>query len=53
MSPEIDINVQNKMAQQAAQSAGGTLLAENRGEGTGTGPGGNPGTQGKKSLLGV
>lgn len=48
--PDIDINVQNQMAQKEAQSAGGTLLAQNQGEGAGQGA--NPSSAPKKSLLG-
>lgn len=51
VAPTMDINVQNQMAQQQARSAGGTLLSQNQGEGTGQGA--NPGNQPRKSLLGT
>lgn len=51
VNPAIDINVQNRMAQEQATSAGGTILSKTQGEGTGQSA--NPGNQPKKSLLGM
>jgi hypothetical protein len=49
--PTIDLAVQNRMAQEQAQSAGGTILSKTQGEGAGNSPA-NPGNQPRKSLLG-
>lgn len=49
---DIDLAAQQRMSQEQAASAGGTILSPNQGEGGGAGPGANPGTQPKKSLLG-
>lgn len=50
-SPEIDLAMQNKIAQQQAQTAGGTMMAQNQPEMVGGGA--NPANQPKKTLLGL